>query len=1200
MGNMILMKLKGWLLSKAAGWLAGIVAVLVLIWYAGHYVGLDTRRLKFMAMGAVIGAFLFFLLCRFLYNAVRGKRLRQQLDKMGDGQSADSIQNKISDVLDALKSSHLGTRYRGNSALYALPWYMVIGPSAAGKSTLFSRSGLEFPLKDDQRFHVKGIGGTRDCDWWFSDQAILIDTAGRYTSDDENDDWLNFLRVLKANRSRMPINGLMLALPLDQILTSDKETLEQHAKHLKNRLHELISELGVTFPIYIVITKSDLLKGFEAYFGDLGDSEVKQPWGVYLLEETEDKSSNALGVLEDRLDQLYHRLLEQRSQKINLAGDPSAKVDIYQFPNQFAGAVEKLMDLLALLFKDNPYHESPWFAGVYFTSSTQEGVALERRSNAFKSIFARVTAQAKARAGETRSYFIDRLFTDVIFPLKDAVRGNRKRQRWDRLGKAATFLIISGLVGITGIGLFSTYTANRLLINDYQKKADTLLDRYHDTATGEQERLDALVGLYRHYKELEKMQTYSPVQLVRRYSLVESHAEPMHRLLLDTVTNTIHDRVVPSLQRELNNFGTLWTEWSQEEQVARQQDYYQALRAYLMLTSHRDRQDGEFLQSYLSRMWYDTYTETDLLLSYQQQQPVMREMIRFYLDEVFSGIDESHTNPWLAGYEVVEQAQSNLATDANAEMLYNRLLASSNGRFADVTLAEILPDAVSGSLRAEQRVPGIYTREAWQSYVAEKIDALAKTASTGDWVLGMEREGEDSGPDDRLKRRLKADLRQLYFANYASAWSDFLHSVRVPAFRDLSDSVRTIKALGHESAPWATLFDRVALELSLTEPMLEQGSQVSDLANQVTGGGESQEPAPIPIIPAFERQAKTLFELVQPKQKASANPAWARYQQELQALAGELEFMLAASDIHREAKDYAKELLAGNSNGKQLYTGWIAINNLLQEMKPATREWVAQQFRAPLQYTWYAMLGSANQALQQQWESRVYRTYANNLQGRFPFSSSQVEATPHDVKLLLQPEQGELWQFMNEELQPFLKKSGGRWQSRTWLNRGLAFNPGFFDALQGADRISRGLFNPGTGEMGMGYALYPVPVPGVTEALIEVDGSHYRYRNEPQEWREFSWTLSKNDSFARVMARAGNQVAPSSLEATGQWAFVRLIQQAEVTHLRGTEFELHWRLEDSPRPASVRFRMRADREGSVLNANLFSQLSLPRNLFRAG
>ncbi|GGX39326.1 type VI secretion system membrane subunit TssM [Saccharospirillum salsuginis] len=1200
MGNTILMKLKGLLLSKASGWLAGIAAVLVLIWYLGHYVGLNSQRLKFMAMAAVIGVFLLFLVLRFLYNAVRGKRLRQQLDKMGDDQSSDSIQNKISDVLSALKSSHLGTRYRGNSALYALPWYMVIGPSAAGKSTLFSRSGLEFPLKDDQRFHVQGIGGTRDCDWWFSDQAILIDTAGRYTSDDENDDWLNFLRVLKANRSRMPINGLMLALPLDQILTSDKDTLEQHAKHLKNRLHELISELGVTFPIYIVITKSDLLKGFEAYFGDLGDGEVKQPWGVYLLDETEDRSSNALGVLEERLNQLYHRLLEQRSQKINLAGAAEDKVEIYQFPNQFAGAVEKLMDLLALLFKDNPYHESPWFAGVYFTSSTQEGVALERKSNAFKSIFARVTAQAKERAGESRSYFIDRLFTDVIFPLKDAVRGNRKRQRWDRLGKATTFVLIAGLLTVTGVGLFSTYTANRLLISDYQKKAETLLDRYHDSEVGEQERLDALVGLYEHYRKLEDMQTYSPVQLVRRYSLVESHAEPMHRLLLDTVTGTLHDRVVPSLQTELNRYGTAWTEWTEEERIARQQDYYQALRAYLMMTSHRERQDEDFLETYLSKLWYDTYTETDLLLSYQQQQPVMQEMVRFYLTEVFADIEESHTNPWLAGNEVVEMAQSNLATEADAEMLYNRLVASANGRFDDVIISDILADAVSGALRAEEKVPGIYTRDAWQSYVAEEIDTLAKTASTGDWVLGMETESENSGPDDRLKRRLRSDLRQLYFARYADAWTQFLSSVRVPAFRDLTDSVRTIKALGHESAPWASLFDRVALELSLTEPMLEQGSQMSDLANQVTGEDESEEPAPIPIIPAFERQAKTLFELVQPKQKASANPVWTSYQQELQALAGELEFMLAASDIHREAKDYAKELLAGDSNGKQLYAGWIAINGLLQEMKPGSREWVANQFRAPLQYTWYAMLGSANQALQQQWESRVYRAYSNDLQGRFPFSTSQVEATPHDVKLLLQPEQGTLWRFMDEELQPFLKKSGGRWQSRTWLNRGLAFNPGFFQALQGADRIASGLFKPGTGEMGMGYALYPMPVPGVTESLIEVDGSHYRYRNEPQEWREFSWTLSKNDSFARVMARAGNQVAPATLEATGQWAFVRLIQQADVTHLRGTEFELHWQLDNEPRPASVRFRMRADREGSVLNANLFSQLSLPRNLFQAG
>ncbi|MEP4546443.1 MAG: type VI secretion system membrane subunit TssM [Saccharospirillum sp.] len=1195
----LLFRFKDVLLSRASGAVVGLVAVLVIIWFAGHHVGLTSSRLKFIAMGVVVVVFLLIWLVTALYKWRRGRKLRKQLDAMSGG-SSDAIQSKISDVLDALKGSHLGTKYRGNSALYALPWYMVIGPSAAGKSTLFSQSGLEFPLKDDQRFHVQGIGGTRDCDWWFSDQAILIDTAGRYTSDEDNDDWLSFLRVLKANRSKMPINGLMLALPLDQILTSEKADLELHVKHLKNRLHELISELGVTFPIYIVITKSDLLKGFEAFFSDLSEQEIKQPWGVYLLDETEDKSSNGLAVLHDRLTQLYHRLLEQRTQKVNLAQKPEDKVAIYQFPNQFSGATEKLMELLSLLFKDNPYHESPWFAGVYFTSSTQEGVALERRSNAFKSVFAKVAFAVKRQSELTRSYFIDHLFTEVIFPLQNAVRGNRKRQRWSRAVKAVCFMVISGVVALTGIGLFGTYTSNQMLISGYASKAERLLERYHDASTSDHERLDALVGLHEHYQQLEKMQTYSPLQVVRRYSLVESHAEPMQQLLLTTLTETVEDRIVPELHTQLETYSASWPELDQVTRIAEQPSYYEALRSYLMLTSHTDRQDLDILKTYLSKLWYESYADHELLLSYQQRQSSMQSLIELYLVDVFSQMDESHVNPWSGSQDWVAQAQDRLVTDADAQVIYDRLVASGNSRFASTGLNDVLDPSVQGVLKGEYRVPGAFSRTAWETYIADEIDALAETATRGDWVLGLDSGTDEETADSSQWRQLRADVRAHYFADYTEQWSQFVQSVTVPRPASMADAVQAIKALGSDEAPWTALFDRVALELQITDPAVSNGQAASALVSDLTGDGEAAEPVPVPLLPAFKSAAEPLLAVVMAENGKSTNPAWPAYREQMLALAEEMEFMLAAADIDREAKLYSSDLLSGNASGKQLYAAWIEINALLDAMPDSSRSWVESSFTAPIEQTWSALLASATRSLQQQWDSRVYSVYANNLQGRFPFSSAEVEATPHDVQLLLQPGQGELWLFVSEELESYLQRSNGQWRSRTWLDRGLTFNPQFFDALVGADRLSRGLFKPGSPEMGMGYALYPMPVPGVTEALIEVNGAGYRYRNEPQEWREFNWTLSQNNSQARVLARAGNGSAPVSFEANGQWAFVRLIQEAEVTHLRGTEFELHWEFGQGSRSTSVRFRMRADREGSVLNPSLFRQMALPRSLFRAG
>ena len=64
---------------------------------------------------------------------------------------------------------------------------MIIGPPGSGKTTALINSGLKFPLaRGATPEAVAGVGGTRYCDWWFTEDAVLIDTAGRYTTQDSD------------------------------------------------------------------------------------------------------------------------------------------------------------------------------------------------------------------------------------------------------------------------------------------------------------------------------------------------------------------------------------------------------------------------------------------------------------------------------------------------------------------------------------------------------------------------------------------------------------------------------------------------------------------------------------------------------------------------------------------------------------------------------------------------------------------------------------------------------------------------------------------------------------------------------------------------------------------------------------------------------------------------------------------------------
>jgi type VI secretion system protein ImpL len=162
---------------------------------------------------------------------------------------------------------------------------MFIGLPGSGKTTALLNAGLTFPLAGKMgQASVRGVGGTRNCEWWFADGAVLIDTAGRYTSQDSDAAtdaaaWETFLALLRKSRPRQPINGVLMTINIEDLLRQSPADRKEHALKLRTRLQELQSRLGVRPPIYVLVTKCDLIAGFNESFGELGREEREQVWG---------------------------------------------------------------------------------------------------------------------------------------------------------------------------------------------------------------------------------------------------------------------------------------------------------------------------------------------------------------------------------------------------------------------------------------------------------------------------------------------------------------------------------------------------------------------------------------------------------------------------------------------------------------------------------------------------------------------------------------------------------------------------------------------------------------------------------------------------------------------------------------------------------------------------------------------------------
>ena len=172
--------------------------------------------------------------------------------------------------------------------LYQLPWYVIIGAPGAGKTTALVNSGLHFPLAD--RFGktaLRGVGGTRNCDWWFTNDAVLLDTAGRYTTGKPARRrcrrMAKLRRAAEKYRTRQPINGVMVTISVADLLSDSAEARAAGASALRKRLIELHEQLSIHFPVYVLVTKTDLLNGFMAYFGSFDKAQRDQIWGFTFL-----------------------------------------------------------------------------------------------------------------------------------------------------------------------------------------------------------------------------------------------------------------------------------------------------------------------------------------------------------------------------------------------------------------------------------------------------------------------------------------------------------------------------------------------------------------------------------------------------------------------------------------------------------------------------------------------------------------------------------------------------------------------------------------------------------------------------------------------------------------------------------------------------------------------------------------------------
>jgi type VI secretion system protein ImpL len=1185
----------------------GIVSLCALIWFAGDLAGMQSPEIRLLLIAGIILAWVFFLVFDH-YRAQQGAQLLEEsLQQQGveqferfQGEEKDKIeavQLRFEKAIATLKQSKLGKGYRGKAALYALPWYMIVGPSASGKSTALRESGLQFPSLGENPKGVQGVGGTRNCDWWFTTDAVLLDTAGRYmTEDEDREEWFAFLDLLKKARSKKPINGVMVAIGINVLLEATDQLIEWHAKTIRDRIDELMTHLGMSFPVYLMFTKCDLLEGFNQFFGELEKSEREQIWGCTLPRRTR-SSPAAHETFALQFNRLLEGIVARRLDRFSMSRG-EAKLSILGFPLQLESCRPVLTRFVEILFHQNPYQQNPFFRGFYLTSGTQEGHPIDRIMDSIRQAAGLEAASVSEPSSvESKSYFIKNLFTDVIFPDQSLASPSSRAYRQRGLIRVAVFgLAIIG-VGLSLFAMGSSYLGNKLMVHSIQDDSVKLVQirREHQGSYDSPvfaQNLELLGDLQSRLGQIQDYRDHGVPFRLKGFYQADKLFDPLKTLYHRELSHLILRPTQIGLESRLSRFVNVGVP---QEPVGVNDNYYDMFKAYLML-GDPEHLDSEFLAKQLKRLWKEgspaLFAQPGQNLSPELQENLNRNLDFFsrYLVKDY-GISRNQ--------DLVRSMRSILQQIPLKERLYQQTLQRASEGLGNYTLQAALEGYQQPHLISDYHIPGVFTKSGWTDAFEKTLDQVLDEYAKEYWVLG-----EQAPVNEQMQTAVQAK----YFGDYSQHWFQFLASIHIRPNRAQSEVLSLYQGLTAPPSPIAIVFEDVQNNTIFGDGVINQVGEAatgliekmkrkifSNSSPNISALSNSQEN---PIAKDFKPLHRFL---TTPDSPEGAQSGLDQYLAELKRVQAIMVGMSSAEGTMADPVQMGQRIVQGEAN--ELTKAMNTVDQLSVNFDLKTRQSLTPLLTEPILLAMQSVIDQALQALDRQWVAEVFEPCQKTIAPFYPFQASNTEVAIGDVAGFFSPDQGKLWAFVNQQLRPFIQEGDEGWTLKSWRGLSLPLSTGALESLRYAKFFSSSLFLKGQGTPTVPFELYPYSDQGPSASLVshtrfKVGEQEFTYDMGPPEWKELVWPGPSGSAGSFLQVKVDGTW--ESRQKQGWWGLFRLLEDAQVTPKSESLYRVIWAWDATGgRPLRIQYDLRARRAENPFPANFFSKFSCLAHLMEA-
>lgn len=1225
----------------------GLLITLIVIYIIGAVFDVEMKWI-FIAWLLVSFIWIGYWIVRWNHSRKAGGDMAEMFKRRSDDavrtapadkkQDVDILRKRLLEAVQTIKSSKLG-QTTGNSALYEMPWYVVIGNPAAGKSTAVINSGLNFPFSEKGGQAIQGVGGTRNCDWFFTTEGILLDTAGRYAVHEEDrTEWFGFLDLLKKHRPKAPINGIVIVASIAELMSNRPDFTINLAKQLRQRVQELTERLGLFVPVYIMFTKVDLIAGFVDFFEDSDADERSRVWGATLPYDADGKA-HAVSLFDQHFDTLSDGLKELGTNRMSLNRGQSMSPGILTFPLEFVGVKQHLRTFVATLFEENPFQFKPIFRGFYFTSAVQDGVASHATGERIVQQYGlssgpKLTASISSHTG----FFLKNLFSSVIFADRNLVRQYASRTKIKL--RYMTFYGVVFALSLMLAGWSWSFVSNRQFVANIQADLEKAV-KIQESKVDLVSRLDALGIMQDRLEQLQQYRAKKPWSLSLglyqgerienklrseyfkglRQVMLAPVASNLESFLLEVNANT---GKLESMVRPPQNAGVSTNESSNQKISAKatpslykdlsptnSEDAYNALKTYLMLAS-RDRLDTSHLNDQITRFWRNWLENNRGNASREQIIRGAEKLISYYLAQIHEP-DFPLIENKLA---LVDQSRETLRIAVKGtparERVYSEIKMRASTRFPTITVAGIVGEQSKDILAGSYAIPGAFTVNAWTQFIEGAIkEASTKELQSADWVLKTT--ARDDLSLEGSPEQIQKELVRMYKAEYASEWKKFMKGISISEFKTFENAVAQMNVLGDPvSSPINSLLQTLYKETSWDNPSLvNQGllnarrgivdwfretilrqvpTQLN--VNMSPNAGANKNEIPMGVV---GREFSAIANLVVARGENKDLSLMKGYMEQLSKVRTRFNQIKNSGDFGPASRSLMQTTLDGS--GSELADALKYVDeSMLTGMPDAERATIRPLLVRPLIQAFVVVISPAEMELNRTWAAQVYEPFNKTLGTKYPFASdSRVEATSGEIAQVFGPD-GTISKYVQTTMGPLVVRRGDTLSARTWADMGVHLNPVFsanlsrFVATQGA-AAANAAAPAGAGSGQTNFQMQPIPTAGLNEYTVEIDGQIMRYRNGRQEWHAFTWPSAKGQPGAKITAITSDGRAVEIANFPGQFGLEKLINSAQRRKLDNGLFSMTWA--GKSHNVSVNFKLISDsRAGSNASANGSSDTGL--------